>query len=60
MLGSRIELDADLRDRIALHVTDDQFDGAEARAVANRRLTVEPPVRNSANVSAPPVSTDGS
>jgi hypothetical protein len=43
VLGSRVELDADLGNCVALHVAHDQFHGAEARAVADRRPAAEPP-----------------
>jgi hypothetical protein len=42
VLGSGIELDADLRDRIPLHVAHDKFYGTEARPVSDGRSAVEP------------------
>jgi hypothetical protein len=42
VLGSRIELYADLRDRVLLHVAHDQFHGAKARPVSDGRSAVEP------------------
>jgi hypothetical protein len=37
----RLELDADLRDHVSLHVTHDQFYGAEARSVSDGRSASE-------------------
>jgi hypothetical protein len=42
LLGSGIELDADLRDGVPLHVAHDQFHGAEARPVSDGRPAGEP------------------
>jgi hypothetical protein len=42
VLGSGVELDADLGDRIPLHIAHDQFHGTEARAVADGWSAVEP------------------
>jgi hypothetical protein len=39
--GSGIELDADLRDRVTLHVTHDQFHGAKTRPVPDGWSAVE-------------------
>jgi hypothetical protein len=41
VLRSGIELDADLRDCIPLHVAHDQFHGAEARAVSDGWSAIE-------------------
>jgi len=41
VLGSGIELDADLRDRVTLHVTHDQFHDAKTRPVPNGWSAVE-------------------
>ena len=41
VLGSGIELDADLRDRVPLHVTHDQFHDAKTRPVPNGWSAVE-------------------
>ena len=42
MLGCGIEFDADLRDRIPLHVAHDEFDGPEAQAVPDSWYSAEP------------------
>ena len=41
VLGSGIELDADLRDRVTLHITHDQFHDAKTRPVPNGWSAVE-------------------
>src|SRR4051794_41792403 len=42
VLRRGIELDADLRDRVSLHVAHDQLHGAEARPVSDGGCSIEP------------------